>query len=88
METVVFTIGELSGQQRRAAEELLGHALSDHQQIRIEVCPSESQTDVAGSGDDDLPEWCNVYKGYSPEEIDRLEQSILENRFHLERPGD
>jgi hypothetical protein len=83
METLVYTVGELSESRRQAAEQLIGHPLQESQQVRIEISPVEHPAHQPSEAEDRLPEWCNIYEGMSREEIDRLESSILSNRFDL-----
>lgn len=76
METVVHNVREMSGQQRSAAEQLVGHALYENQQVQVAILNIAS-TEPAGSlGNDRLPDWCNVYEGLTVEEIAGLEQAI------------
>ena len=85
METVVHNIGNLSSEERSAAEQLVGHALRDNQQVIIQVMtigaqleeeptPERSQATSALA----LPDYCNVYDGLSDEEVAELESLILE----------
>jgi hypothetical protein len=87
MEMVVHIIGELAAGQRSAAEQLVGHALRDDQQLVIQVvgAPNPS-TDKQALDEGRLPDWCNVYEGLSDNEIAALEQAISQ-RLDLTRPA-
>jgi hypothetical protein len=86
METVVYIIGDLTDSNRRAAELLVGHSLTERQQIRIEVTDPAAASHPVGGDDQALPDWFNVYEGMSSEEIDDITNVILSNRFVLRRP--
>lgn len=86
MEAVVYTVGELTDSNRKAAETLVGHSLTERQQIRIEVTdPTDSTAPLVGD-DAPLPDWFNVYEGMSAAEIDDVTNVILSNRFNLRSP--
>jgi hypothetical protein len=82
METVVHNIRDLTGDERTAAEQLVGHALRENQQLVIQVVTLD--LGVAPScgiaGEAKLPEWCNVYEGLSDAEIAEIEKSIVRDR--------
>jgi hypothetical protein len=87
METLVYTVGELPAASRVAAEQLVGHPLSESQRIRIEVSPpAPGSVDPAVDNLPPLPEWFNVYEGLTDAEIDAITTTILSNRFDLGRP--
>jgi hypothetical protein len=77
MEIFVHNICDLSDNQRSAAEQLIGHALRDHQQLIIQVVGGNGSTDQPAALGDRLPEWCNIYEGLTDAEISDLEQSIV-----------
>ena len=88
METVVHNIRDLKGNERSAAEQLVGHTLREGQQLVIQVVNidlSTPETDKPGPhGHTDVPDWWNIYEGLSDEEIDRLDQAIRQ-RANLTR---
>jgi len=86
METVVHQVGELGESERSAAEQLVGHALHENQQLVIQVVtPSPASShNLAEADQEQLPEWCNVYAGLSDEEIEALERAIS-RRLNLTR---
>ncbi len=89
METLFYTVGELTTASREAAEQLVGHPLAETQQIRIEV--STPTLSAQGDAADDLPplpDWFNVYEGLTDAEVDEITNTILSNRFNLRRPVD
>jgi hypothetical protein len=89
METVVHNVRELAGSQRSAAEQLVGHALNEDQQIVIQVVNLEARKAETSLSDDQsgLPDWFNVYQGLSDEEIASLEQAISQ-RLDLKRANE
>jgi hypothetical protein len=91
METVVRNIREMADDQRSAAEQLVGHALREDQQLVIQVRDgimpdSERKGSNVPEDEDKLPEWCNVYEGLTDEEIAALEKAIS-RRLDLTRPS-
>lgn len=80
METVVHNVRELSGQQRSAAEQLVGHALRESQQIQIQIVNLDAASAEPSRlpGDERLPDWCNVYEGLTDEEVAGLERAIAQ----------
>ena len=78
METVIHQVSELGTSERTAAEQLVGHALHENQQLVIQVVTPIQATgaDKADASSEQLPEWCNVYAGMSSEEIEALERAI------------
>lgn len=79
METVVYNIRDLAGNQRSAAEQLVGHKLRENQQLVIQVVTLDLSAAPAGaaSGEGKLPAWCNVYEGLTDAEIDEIEKSFV-----------
>ena len=88
METVVPNIRDLSGNERSAAERLVGHALRENQQLVIQVVNIDLGSPPSGNGTDagKLPDWCNVYEGLADAEIAEIEKSIV--RSHSSRSFD
>ena len=87
-ETVVHHVGDLNAVGRSAAETLVGHSLTENQQIVIQIVNPEGQANGSGSSasSDQLPEWCNVYAGLNDEQIATLEGAIS-RRLDLTRSG-
>jgi hypothetical protein len=82
METIVHNIRDLTGNERCAAEQLVGHALGENQQLVIQVValgPGIAASEMP-VGDATLPEWCNVYEGLTDTEIANIEKSIVRER--------
>lgn len=79
METVVHNIRDLKGNKRSAAEQLVGHALRENQQLVIQVVTLDLGSTPTGAvaGEGKLPEWCNVYEGLTDAEVDEIEKSIV-----------
>ena len=94
METVIRTVGELSAPDRSAMERVVGHALADNKQITIQIAdtyeipsglaqnPSPSRDEIMAQ----FPDWCNVYKGLTDEEIDEIDRHIVRNYSSREFP--
>ena len=85
METITRQVGELQANERSAAELLLGHTLRGHERLILQVMeidvtvpPTEDSLSAQA-----LPEWCNIYKGLTDEEIDNIDRSIT--RSYLTR---
>ena len=79
METITCNIRDLPPGERSAAETLVGHRLSEDQQLVIQVRQAEpsSRESPNGSPNDELPSWCDVYAGLSDEQIAHIEKSIV-----------
>lgn len=77
METVTRNVRDLGVGERSAAEQLIGHSLSDQQQLIIQVVGISIVPEQAPEGSDELPDWCNVYAGLSDDQIADIEKSIV-----------
>ena len=89
MESISRNVGDLTNTERQVYETVLGHPLHDGQRIivqLIDVNASDAKTQPTASsqengnrqhGDATLPEWCDVYRGLSDEEIEAVEESVL-----------
>jgi hypothetical protein len=66
MEATTFRVRELEPTRRKALESVLGKALSDGDSVEIRV-----EAGPAG-----LPDWLDVYKGLSEEEIADIEATF------------
>jgi hypothetical protein len=92
METIIHNFGALDEAGRNAAETLVGHSLTENQQLVIQIVNQDATAVEAASTAadeptaDQLPEWCNVYAGLSDGEIATLEQAIS-RRLDLTRSG-
>ncbi len=78
METIVRNIGELNAGERSAIERLVGHSLSENQQLVIQVmnvdlAKEEPASTIGGA----LPEWCRVYEGLSDIAVEAVEEVAL-----------
>jgi hypothetical protein len=82
METVIHNIRDLSGGERSAAEQLVGHALHENQQLVIQVVTLDLGAEPTGpaSSEGALLAWCHVYEGLTDAEIDVIDRSIVRNR--------
>jgi hypothetical protein len=91
METVIHQVGSLGDVERSAAEQLVGHPLSENQRLVIHVVNVEPGSYdfpdgifPGGIADQKLPEWCDVYAGMSDEEVAALDAAISQ-RLDLTR---
>jgi hypothetical protein len=80
METIVRDVGDLDRSDRSALERVVGHALGENQRLVIQVMtPDVNKEQAQPSGSlPDLPEWADVYKGMTDEEINDLDAAIRE----------
>jgi hypothetical protein len=90
MDAVIRKVRDIEESERHALERVLGRQLHENQQIILQVetlggdtAPSPVTDNAADT--DQLPEWCNVYEGFSEKQIVDLESMILE-RAKLARP--
>jgi hypothetical protein len=87
MESIVLNVCDIDNSDRRAIEHAVGQSLRDNQRLVIQIVsasPNETTPTVGqSSAADQLPDWCNVYKGLSDQEIADLEKSIV--RSHESR---
>ena len=78
METVSRHVGDLDQNDRSALERVIGHSLSEMQQVIIQVTNDPPQPRTNGQTPaGQLPAWCNVYEGLTDDEIDDLDRSII-----------
>lgn len=87
METIVRTVGELDAGDRSALERLVGHSLSENQQLVIQVMNVDLVEEKPAVTGGTLPAWCRVYEGLSDEEVARVEEVVL-TRAALSRAAD
>lgn len=86
METLVRNVRDLDQSDRSALERVVGHQLSQSQRLVIQVMNAGVEELAAGTADDELPAWSNVYEGLSDSEIDELDAAIV--RTHSSRDVD
>ena len=84
METVTRDVRELGALERSAAEQLVGHSLSDQHRLVIQVIGISPGADPLQAVADELPSWCNVYEGLTDDQVAEIEKSIV--RCNLSRP--
>lgn len=90
MEDVVRNVRDISVEDRRSLEHVVGSQLQDNQQIIIQVMtlnnePAATPSESTGAAAAGLPDWCNVYEGLSDEQIAEVETDIL-HRSNWTRP--
>ncbi len=78
MGTITRNVSDIPAGHLQSLEHLIGTSLPPSQQVIVQVVETESGRDDTPpqAGEDELPEWCNVYTGLSDEEIDRLEEGM------------
>ena len=90
METIVRNVRDLDHADRFALERVVGHQLTETQQVIVNVVDSDdataarSQVHLTG---DDVPAWWRIYEGLSDEQVDELDQAIKQ-RADLTRDFD
>jgi len=91
MESISRNVSDLTSAERKVYETVLGHQLHAGQKIivqLIDVDTSDAQVSTQPSpflqgngspqnGNAKLPEWCNVFRGLSEQEVKDVEVSIL-----------
>ena len=80
MQETIPDVRGIDATDREALGHVVGQELRDDQRIMISVmnmdvaAPSPEQMAAETPG---LPPWCNVYEGFTNEEIDEIEKSIV-----------
>ena len=99
MESISYSVTDLSADQRHAFEGVLGQPLRDDQCVIVQLAdtkaaesagqsPSEGRSETAKSVDVGiLPDWCAVFADLSDEEFAEIEAAIL-TRADLSRSFD
>ncbi len=93
MKSISRNVGDITTTERQVYETVLGHQLHAGQQIIVQLIdvdasnanakaatqPSASpqENGPQQNGATKLPEWCDVYRGLSDEEVKAVEESIL-----------
>jgi hypothetical protein len=90
METIVRQVRDIDSNERRMLERVIGHQLEENQSVLIQVVTPVSQSPDGAEKHVEfqsgrLPEWCNVYKGLTDEQIEGIEGAILD-RSDFARP--
>ena len=76
-------VRDLEKEERRVFEAALGEKLRENQQVILQVitvgAPEQiAETGTGGQPAGEFPDWCNVYKGLSDEEIAEIEKVVLD----------
>jgi len=91
MESISRNVDDLTIAERQVYETALGHQLHAGQKIivqllDVEVSDAQASTQPSSflqengspqNGHAKLPEWCNVFRGLSDQEVEAVEESIL-----------
>ena len=86
MESIVLNVRDLGQTDRSTLERVVGRQLQESQQLIIQVMTTPNSTAGADASKESLPEWCNVYAGLSPAEIDELDSAIVRSTSSREIP--
>jgi hypothetical protein len=88
MESISYSVTDLSSDQRHAFEGVLGQPLRDDQRVFIHVADqpavlvggpnSESLDPQTGQHPPKLPDWVTIFADLSDQEIAELESAILD----------
>lgn len=85
MGTIIRQVRELQDAERSTMEHLVGHALSENQQLIIHVITLDASSAVTPTFPaPTLPDWTRVYDGLSEQEIADVESLVLK-RANLSR---
>lgn len=85
--TIVRNVRDIAGGDRQALEHALGERLRDNQRLVVQIltltdAPEAAAADAAPAVE--LPEWCDVFRGLSEEEIADIERTTRQ-RLNLSR---
>jgi peroxiredoxin len=75
METVTRNVSDLPPLDHSSFERVLGHELSDSQQLVIQIVSTAKTPDILIG--QSLPGWCNVFAGLSDAEVDDITSAIV-----------
>ena len=88
MESISYSVTDLSADQRHAFEGVLGQPLRDDQRVVVQVADqpksivggsdAELRTLQTTSHPHELPDWVTIFADLSDEEIAELESAILD----------
>src|SRR3989304_5368278 len=101
MDSVSYSVTDLSADQRHAFEGVLGQPLRDDQRVVVQLLgtdatqpnatprpPQDQKTTIKREGDVGiLPDWCAIFADLSDEEFAEIESAIL-TRADLSRSFD
>jgi len=96
MESITRNVRDISTDELRLYENVLGEKLKENQQVIIQVISLGDPNQTPGSspekqGDQTaagvaFPDWCNVYEGLSDEEISDIETVVLDRSGWTREP--
>ena len=89
METITRNVRDISSNERKVLEQVLGRQLGENEHVVIQVVTPETKTEdrKADSSPSKLPDWCNVYEGLTDREIAEIEET-LHQRANLSRSSE
>jgi hypothetical protein len=79
METITRNVKDIGHEDRLALEHVIGKALTEDQQLLIQVIDATESNSTNAKTADGFPAWLNVYEGLDDETIDRLDQAVRRN---------
>jgi hypothetical protein len=88
METFTRSVSDLDANDRKTLERVIGQSLAPSQRLTISVTGESAPSSVTQRPNESptLPTWCNIYEGYSPEEIDAIDRAIVRDRSSRPTP--
>jgi hypothetical protein len=80
METIIRTVRDLDQTDRSALERIVGHELTEAEQVIVSVVTPDLARSVeeanGRAAPAEVPEWWKIYDGLTDQEIDELDQAI------------
>ena len=86
MESISRNVNDISTDERRVYEKVLGQQLRENQQVIIQVVNLAEEPAEEPTAPGTLPDWCNVYAGLNDAQIAEIEEVVL-TRCDLSRPS-
>jgi hypothetical protein len=85
---IIRDVRDITGPDRDVLEQALGQKLRDNQRLVVQILTlTDTPTEeAAGAPATELPEWCDVFRGLSDEEIAGVERAARQ-RLDLTRPS-
>jgi len=85
--TIVRDVRDITGPDRDVLEHALGEPLRDDQRLVVQIVTlPDTEPEQPASQHAALPQWCDVFRGLSDDEIADVE-SVTRQRLDLTRPS-